>query len=145
MTAQDEIEIKKIILNFLTEMNEWEKQCNIIANNSDLTFEEKFLKKKEILKKIFNEVCTKKDRKNGKPNTIAYGDEEHFHYDLSKESITEIVEDEKNSRKILVHTFRDDPMDEKFIYVVVKKKDKWLLDSKKRFSAWKDKWENVSL
>ena len=36
-------------------------------------------------------------------------------------------------------------MQEEFIYTLLRKGENWLLDSKKRYSKWKKKWEVVSL
>ncbi|KGN81959.1 hypothetical protein HW49_03420 [Porphyromonadaceae bacterium COT-184 OH4590] len=145
MNQKDKLEIEELFRSFLIEMNEWEKKCNLIAQNVELTAEEKFLKKKDELIGVFDVFCTTKDRKNGKPNTISYGGEDFYHYDFNKEKIERLENDEKNSQKVFVYTFREDPMDERFVYIFIKNRGKWLIDSKKRYSSWKKKWENVSL
>ena len=55
----------------------------------------------------------------------------------------DIVEEGKD--RIVVHTYREVPMQEKKQYIFLFKKGKWLLDSKKRYSSWKQKWLSVSL
>ncbi|RJU69556.1 hypothetical protein DW693_19865, partial [Bacteroides sp. AM26-11] len=74
---------------------------------------------------------------------ISYGNEGSYEYDIDEEKITDIVEEGKD--RIVVHTYREMPMQEKKQYIFLFKKGKWLLDSKKRYSSWKQKWLSVSL
>ena len=96
-----------------------------------------------MVSKIFLNYCTPRERKYGKPNTISYGVKGSYEYDVDEEKITDIVDEGKN--RIVVHTYREEPMQEKMQYIFLLKKGKWLLDSKKRYSSWKQKWLSVSL
>lgn len=142
-----EIELKEtiqnILLQFMQSMHEWEMMCNDIDKQSELSFEEQFNKQKELLLKIFITFCTDRERKNGRPNTISYGTNGDYEYDINEEKITDIVEQGKD--KIIVYTYREVPMQEKKQYIFLLKKGKWLLDSKKRYSPWKQKWLSISL
>lgn len=142
-----EIELKEtiqnILLQFMQSMHEWEMMCNEIDKQSELPFEEQFNKQKELLLKIFMVFCTDRERKNGRPNTISYGTNGDYEYDINEEKITDIVEQGKD--KIIVYTYREVPMQAKKQYIFLLKKGKWLLDSKKRYSPWRQKWLSISL
>ena len=134
--------IQNLLLQFMQNMHEWEVMCNDIAKQNELSFEEQFNKQKELVSKIFLNYCTSRERKNSRP-TISYGNEGSYEYDINEEEITDIVEEGKD--RIVVHTYREVPMQEKKQYIFLFKKGKWLLDSKKRYSSWKQKWLSVSL
>ena len=138
-------EIFDLLSSFINEMNKWEIKCSIIANDKTLTFEEQFNKQKKAVEEIFDAFCTKKERKQGRPSTISYGHDDSYIYDPEKEEIIEIYTDDKNSYKMFVETFREDPLDEKFQYILIKKEGRWLIDSKKIFDEDKNKWNNISL
>lgn len=142
-----EIELKEtiqnLLLQFMQNMHEWEVTCNDIAKQSELSFEEQFNKQKELVSKIFLTYCTSRERKYSRPTTISYGNEGSYEYDVDEEKIAEIVEEGKN--RIVVQTYREVPMQERKQYIFLFKKGKWLLDSKKRYSSWKQKWLSVSL
>ena len=133
--------VKAIIIdkvnNFLTEMHEWELFCIKNDTEKELTFDEKNIKQKEILIKIFEKYCTKKDRKNGKPNVISYGSYGGYVENWS-EKIIEIIQDKESQISI----YTQGPMDgiDKYVYIIVKYKGEWLIDSKKRYSRLKQKW-----
>ena len=135
--------IQNLLLQFMQNMHEWEVMCNDIAKQNELSFEEQFNKQKELVSKIFLNYCTSRERKNSRPTTISYGNEVSYEYDINEEKITDIVEEGKD--RIVVHTYREVPMQEKKQYIFLFKKGKWLLDSKKRYSSWKQKWLSVSL
>lgn len=133
---------RKIVEEFIFAMNEWEKQCNKIAEEK-LSFEEEHQKQKELVEKIFLKFCTQKERKQSRPNTISYGRESSYEYDPNNEKIISIVEEKKS--KIIVSTFREKPMEEKRQYIILCKEGNWLIDTKKYYSNWKQKWLNASL
>ena len=135
--------IQNLLLQFMQNMHEWEVMCNDIAKQNELSFEEQFNKQKELVSKIFLNYCTSRESKNSRPTTISYGNEGSYEYDINEEEITDIVEEGKD--RIVVHTYREVPMQEKKQYIFLFKKGKWLLDSKKRYSSWKQKWLSVSL
>lgn len=135
--------IQGLLLQFMQNMHEWEMECNEIAKQNELSFEKQHDKQKKLLLNIFAVSCTVRERKNGRPNTISYGTNDYFDYDVTEENIIDIVEEGEN--KIIVHTYRVAPSAEKMQYVFLFKKGKWLIDSKKRYSSWKQKWQPVSL
>ena len=135
--------IQNLLLQFMQNMHEWEVVCNDIAKQNELSFEEQFNKQKELVSKIFLNYCTSRERKNSRLTTISYGNEGSYEYDIDEEKITDIVEEGKD--RIVVHTYREVPMQEKKQYIFLFKKGKWLLDSKKRYSSWKQKWLSDSL
>lgn len=45
--------IQNLLLQFMHNMHEWEVMCNDIDKQSELSFEEQFNKKKELVSKIF--------------------------------------------------------------------------------------------
>ena len=138
----DKIEIdKNRLFDFIKAMNSWEKECNKIEEE-DIDETEQFRLQKQMLTDIFSEYCTERKRQNGRPNTISYGEEGSFEYDPEEERIITTNECEN---KVLITTKRERPMQEEFIYTLLWKEGKWLLDSKKRYSRWKNKWEVVSL
>ena len=125
----DKIEIaKNRLFDFIKAMNSWEKECNKIEEK-DIDETEQFRLQKQMLTDIFSEYCTERKRQNGRPNTISYGEEGSFEYDPEEERIITTNECEN---KVLITT-------------LLWKGGKWLLDSKKRYSRWKNKWEVVSL
>ena len=130
--------IQNLLLQFMQNMHEWEMMCNDIDKQRELSSEEQFNKQRELVSKIFLTYCTPRERKYGRPNTISYGGEGSYEYDVDEEKITDIIDEGKN--RIVVHTYR-----EKMQYIFLLKKGKWLLDSKKRYSSWKQKWLSVSL
>lgn len=133
--------IKKVIYSFFSEMNKWEKICNQIDNNRDLSFEEKELKQKELVTKIVDKFLTKKERKMGLPNNISYGHEGSYTYDPNEEEIISI-EIEKN--KAIVTTQREKPIKDANKYILKKIQGTWLIDSKKNYT-WEKKWANAIL
>lgn len=134
--------LKKHVEDFIVAMNAWEKQCNEIEEE-DLDFEEEYNKQKQLVEKIFTEFCTTKERKQSRPNIISYGSEGSYEYDPFEEVIISIEQNEKD--RVIVSTYREKPMQEKMQYIILCKNNKWLIDGKKRFSSWKNKWLNASL
>lgn len=142
MKEKDVCDVVKL---FIEKMHQWEIECNTIALDNSLTFQEQFSLQKGNLLEIFDFLCTKKERKNGKPNTISYGSNGSYEYDPSKEVITDAIMDEKSNTKYYVITYREDPLDEKFHYVLMESNGKWLIDAKKIYDESKDAWKSVSL
>lgn len=138
----DSTEIAKNRLSdFIKEMNAWEIECGRIEDEN-IDEAEQFELQKNMLEDIFARYCTDKKRINGRPNTISYGEEGSFDYDPKEEKIIDTNEEKD---KILITTQREVPMKEQFVYTLIRNGGVWLLDSKKRYSTWKKKWEVVSL
>ena len=144
LTEKDRENIQSLVGSFIQRMNEWEKSCNLITQDKTLTFEEQFQKQKSLLIEIFQEYCTDKDRKFGRPTTISYGNEGSYEYNPETEKILEI-ENNDFKNKMIVITESEGALPSKYQYIVVKKKGKWLVDSKKRYSNWKKQWVIESL
>jgi hypothetical protein len=122
-----EQKIKSIIDNFIKSMNKWEKYCNEV-DELDISIEQQEGKQYELLKAIFDQYCTIKGRKKGRLNIISYGDEGSYDYDPKEELVTNI---EFESKKAKVYTFRENPLEERFCYLLLKNHGEWKIDSKK--------------
>ena len=53
--------IKKLVENFIIQMNDWEKYSEKLDNNMDISETEKIESIKLKVNTIFNHFCTKKD------------------------------------------------------------------------------------
>lgn len=135
--------IEKLVEDFIVEMNEWEKYCNKVEQDDTIEYETELKMQQKKAEEVFSKYCTKKDRKLGLPENISYGTEGSYEYDPEQEKVTNISIDSKT--KATVSTFKEFPMKEEKKYFLKKVKDIWLIDSKKRYSEFKDKWVNVSL
>jgi hypothetical protein len=144
ITDKQKREIHERLCSFITKMNEWEVECNKIANDTTLTFEDQFRKQKELVVKIFEVYCTKKERKQGRPTTISYGTDNSYIYDPRLEVITNI-EETIDGKKVVVHTESTGDLPMLNQYLMVYKNQTWFIDSKKRYSNWKKKWVIESL
>ena len=133
---------KNVVVNFIKEMNLWEKECNNIEKEVSLSYQEKTERKKELLVKLFNKFCTNKKRTYGRPNVIDYGTNGYYEYDPDKEVIEEVTEENK---KIIVITYRESPLKTKYMYILLKKGEYWLIDSKKKCFLLDDKWKPIFL
>ncbi len=133
--------IEKVIYSFFTEMNKWEKFCNQIDNNNNLSFEEKELRQKELAVKIVDKFLTKKERKMGLPNNISYGHEGSYTYNPDEEKIISI---EIKKNKAIVTTQREKPIKDSNKYILKNVRGIWLIDSKKNYT-WEEKWVNAIL
>lgn len=98
---------------------------------------------KQLVTEIFAQFVTPKERKQSRPNTISYGDEGSYEYDPEEEVIVSAREEKVN--KVIVATYREDPMEEQFEYALMQKDGKWLIDTKKCYDDLKEKWVNESL
>ena len=90
---------KNVVVDFIKEMNLWEKECNNIEKEVSLSYQEKTERKKELLVKLFNKFCTNKKRTYGRPNVIDYGTNGYYEYDPDKEVIEEVTEENKKIEK----------------------------------------------
>lgn len=127
--------IEELVLNFISEMNEWEKYCNELDQNTQLAWDEADRMMEQRVASIISKYCTDKERKMSRPNAISWGVEGSYVYDPNKEKIIDIQESRKN--RFIVTTRTDD---EYLQYVIVKKNNKFLIDSKKRRFLNEDKW-----
>ena len=127
--------LEELVINFISEMNEWEKYCNELDQNTQLAWDEADRMMEQRVASIISKYCTDKERKMSRPNAISWGVEGSYVYDPNKEKIIDIQESRKN--RFIVTTRTDD----KYLqYVIVKKNNKFLIDSKKRRFLNEDKW-----
>ena len=127
--------LEELVINFISEMNEWEKYCNELDQNTQLAWDEADRMMEQRVASIISKYCTDKERKMSRPNAISWGVEGSYVYDPNKEKIIDIQESRKN--RFIVTTRTDD---EYLQYVIVKKNNKYLIDSKKRRFLSEDKW-----
>lgn len=142
MNTEEIEKIKEVFYSFISQMNNWEKYCNEIEQDKTLSFETQFEKQKSKLINIFNEFCTPKERKFGRPVTISYGNEGSYEYDPNLEKISSI---EESNNKITIYTEKTGVLPTKYQYTMKKMHNHWYIDSKKRYSEWKKKWIIYSL
>lgn len=144
MQKEEEEQIKNVFYSFISKMNDWERFCNVIDQDKTLSFEMRFEKQKSQLVDIFNEYCTKKERKFGKPTTISYGNEGSYEYDPDLEKIS-LIEESDRKDKAVIFTETAGALPSKYQYTIKKINNHWYIDSKKRYSNWKKKWIDHSL
>lgn len=140
----DEQELKEYLSNFVlefaTKMNEL---GNRIYEQSRVDRQTDWFEEynKQYLP-IFRAYCTVKERVYaGKKDS--FGSPQY----LGIASADEITVDFKNERKaeVIFKTKTKEFGDTRYLFVVVKKKDGWKIDSYKRWSNWKQKWVNQIL
>ena len=91
------------------------------------------------LNEIFARYCTPKTRKQGRQNCLAMRSPPD--YDPVRETVAEVVE--KSARRVEIFTKTTRPFGHEMCYVLLKRGDRWLLDSRK--IKYTDGWENYSL
>ena len=127
--------LEELVINFISEMNEWEKYCNELDQNTQLAWDEADRMMEQRVASIISKYCTDKERKMSRPNAISWGVEGSYVYDPNKEKIIDMQESRKNRFFVTTRT------DNKYLqYIVVKKNNKYLIDSKKRKFLSEDKW-----
>ena len=84
---------------------------------------------------IFTKYCTNKERKMSRPNALSWGSEGSYIYDPNEEKVIDIQETRKNKFTVITQN------DNKYLqYTIIKKENKYLIDSKKRKFLRDDKW-----
>ena len=133
MTDEKKI-IEYVLLAFFTEEREWEKLCdhNLMSDSE----------REKVINSIFDKYCVPKERKYGDLAIRPYGNDGIYNYDPSSENIESI---NITGSKAIVTTIKKEPFRESFQYVLRKTKKGWLIDSKKIYSTWKQKWERAIL
>lgn len=66
-------------------MNEWEKYCNELDQNTQLAWDEADRMMEQRVASIISKYCTDKERKMSRPNAISWGVEGSYVYDPNKE------------------------------------------------------------
>ena len=133
-------EINDLIMSFTSEMQKWEMYAESIDEGTLSESKINSLLKKE-LKNIFTRYCTTKERKQGRINNIFHGGRGSYDYNPSETEITEITEKGKNFEVAVT----DSKNENNYLYVIHKKSETYLIDSKKRYSSWKKKWVSDTL
>ena len=127
--------LEELVINFISEMNEWEKYCNELDQNTQLAWDEADRMMEQRVASIISKYCTDKERKMSRPNALSWGSEGSYIYDSKEEKTVDIQESRKN--RFIVITQNDN----KYLqYVIVKKDNRYLIDSKKRRFLDEDKW-----
>lgn len=141
--AEEIAAAKKTLAGFFKAMSQWEretlkreKETKKPNGDIDLRKFNAFNKRRnEAASAIFDEYCTPKKRVYGGPKDRRYG--KPLGYDPKSESI---VDEEMPTRsRIVIETRRVSGFSGRYRYVLLKKRGRWLLDSKKKFGSG---WEN---
>lgn len=64
--------LEELVINFISEMNEWEKYCNEF-DEDQLELDETEHKIKQMVASIISKYCTDKERKNEPPECFVMG------------------------------------------------------------------------
>ena len=85
--------IEELVLNFISEMNEWEKILQQLKKRkiTQLSWNEKQDMMKQKVASIFIKYCTNKERKMSRPNALSWGSEGSYIYDSKEEKIVDIT------------------------------------------------------
>ena len=108
---------------------------NLKNENTQLSWNEKHDMMKQKATFIFTKYCTNKERKMSRPNALSWGSEGSYIYDPNEEKVIDIQETRKNKFTVITQN------DNKYLqYTIIKKENKYLIDSKKRKFLRDDKW-----
>jgi hypothetical protein len=135
---------KKVVENFIYEMNLWEKSSEEIDNDekNGLSWQQKDAIIKEKVTYIITKYCTTKKRAMSSPNSIMRGIKGTYNYDSNEEKIFDVKVEKTN--RILIYTYKEEER-QYYCYVLLKKDSEWLIDSKKRRFYKDEKWVNSYL
>lgn len=142
MTQEDYNSICITFQSFLKEVYDWNVFCNKIEKDTSLSNDEIQRRQKSKIADIVTKHCTSKKRVQDIPNCVSY-------YVMSEndkpiqENILRIEESVTN--KAILYSKREDTLQSEYQYVFIRKNSKWLIDSKKRYSQFKQKWVSASL
>lgn len=132
--ADDRQEIIQVLTSFFTEECEWERVYDQnLVNDSD---------REIIIMNIFKKYCTPKERKYGDFAIRSYGYDGIYNYNPQKIDIESI---EINRNKAIVTIISTEPFRELYQFILKKTANGWLIDSKKMYSTWEQKWKNTIL
>ena len=132
--ADDRQEIIQVLTSFFTEECEWERVCDQnLVNDSE---------REIIIMNILKKYCTPKERKYGDFAIRSYGYDGIYNYNPQKIDIESI---EINRNKAIVTIISTEPLRELYQFILKKTTNGWLIDSKKMYSTWEQKWKNAIL
>ncbi len=122
---RSEREPMEVLKGFIAAMHQWEKECNRIEktskSNAPVT---RF--NLEALAQIFDEFCTPKERKHGRAGSYGTPPE----YNPRTQKIVAVRE--CSARRVEIDTQETSGFKRNLTYVLLKKKQGWLIDSRKR-------------
>jgi len=127
-----------VLIQFMNEMNQWEKQCWIDYEKALANHEGIILKQKRDLARmneIFAKYCTNKKRVKNLVGVFSFPPE----YDPHNETILETVF-ESNSRAV-IYTQHKVGFCLHFKYVILRKGKHWLIDNKQSRVNSNQKWK----
>ena len=130
----DRQEIIQVLISFFTEECEWERACDQNhVSDSDQGM---------MIMNTFKKYCTPRVRKYSEYPIRSYGYDGVYNYDPSKIDIENI---EINRNKAIVTIMITEPFRERYQFILKKTTNGWLIDSKKMYSTWEQKWKNAVL
>ncbi len=135
--SHDTSSARQVLASFFQAMNQWELESyrgSETGNRSDGTVDAQkwntFCQERlDALQEIFEEHCTAKHRKYGRTAAFSCGNPPD--YDLQTEEIVSVEIPTKS--RIVVETKKTGVFRKRCQYVLLKERDKWLLDNKKWF------------
>lgn len=128
--------VKSFFTSFMNAMKKWE-----IAFNLGEIKSEKELK--ENLLEIFSVYCTKKERKNARPNVLH--SEDPPEYDIDHNIIEKVEKVEKEKNKFILYTQQTNKFHHQYRYIILLKDNALKIDKKERWSAFEQKWVKCNL
>src|SRR5690606_3807366 len=119
---------KQLLLNFFSQMYSWELK-NI---NCEYTSKEE---SKLDLDKVFSELCTIKERKNGRQISLNYRNPPE--YDSETQIIRNVIIDGK---KAVIETERTVGLGGIYRYHLIEKNGEYRIDKKEMYDSFDKKW-----
>lgn len=130
----DLINAEIVLKEFITRMNGWELKYYTLFRDEGMTAHKDAAKRE--LDDIFNFLCTKKERKQGRQVSLSCG--EPPEYSLNEE----VLSCELNKNKGVFITQQHTGFKNKYRYTLLFKNNEWRLDKKEWFD---DKWRQAYL
>jgi NTF2 fold immunity protein len=134
-------EVARLLEQFMTEMNQWELSCLRALDHLDLAsggLASKEAEFKSDLDRIYNKYCTLEKRKY--THLGSYGNPPI--YDPRTEKIVDMIVENRN--RMIVLSQRDIGLITQYKYVVLRRNEKWLIDSRARLDR-NGKWQSAIL
>jgi hypothetical protein len=127
-----------VLIQFMNEMNQWEKQCWIdykkaLSNNDDIILKQK--RDLARMNEIFAKYCTTKKRVKNLVGVFSFPPE----YDPDNETILETVFE--SSSRVVIYTQHNVGFRLHFKYVLLHKGKHWLIDNKQSRVNNNQKWK----
>lgn len=129
--ATNDIDIelaKEKLLAFFNAITVWEKYATELGDDAFKYQEELKIK----CSAIFNQFCTEKSRKGGRPESIHFSGGPNYSY--GQQNIIDVEQPSKNK----IYFYTKDPIDFQYRYILVKKDNEWKIDEKQwQSGGWK--------